>query len=87
MLNCRKVSQLISESIDRDLSLITRMRLRMHFLMCGVCHQLRKSMLQIHTATQAHARDIEDGCLASDEKLSEPARRRIQSRLDSIGRS
>lgn len=86
MLNCRKVSQLISESIDRDLSWLTRIRLRVHFAMCRVCHQLQKTMVQIHQASRTHARDIESANVASDLKLSESARRRIQSRLDSVGR-
>lgn len=87
MLNCKKVSQLISESIDQDLSGLTRIRLWMHFAMCGVCHQLQKTMLQIHEVTKAHAHEIENSDGDGTECLSEPARRRIQNRLDSMGHS
>ena len=47
MLDCRQVSRLVSESLDRDLPLWTRMQLWMHLAMCGVCSRFRQLMVRI----------------------------------------
>ncbi len=36
-LSCEQTSPLISESLDHPLSLCQKMRLKFHFLLCGVC--------------------------------------------------
>ncbi|MFW2367295.1 MAG: zf-HC2 domain-containing protein [Desulforhopalus sp.] len=46
MFNCREVSKLVSESLDRELSFTQKMGVRFHLLMCSYCarfaDQLRK---------------------------------------------
>ena len=45
LFNCKKVSRLVSESMDRDLGTVHRLGIRFHLMMCRYCaryaHQLR----------------------------------------------
>jgi hypothetical protein len=34
---CREIHRLVSEGMDRDLSLVERTRMRLHLLVCAVC--------------------------------------------------
>ena len=82
MLNCKQVSQLVSESIDKKLPLMTRMNLWMHLSMCGLCKGFRKTILRVHSEAKAYAADIENDKADSDVQLTADARNRIQQRLD-----
>jgi predicted anti-sigma-YlaC factor YlaD len=51
---CREVHRLVSEGLDRDLSLVERMRMRMHLVVCDACRNfggqmalLRRAMRQL----------------------------------------
>lgn len=50
MLNCRNVTKLCSEELERDLSLQERIGLRMHLLMCGACRNFRDQMRFLRAA-------------------------------------
>lgn len=41
MLTCKETARLVSESLDRKLSLWQRMNLRLHLMMCGACSAYR----------------------------------------------
>jgi predicted anti-sigma-YlaC factor YlaD len=55
MLNCREVSELCSEELDRALGLRERMALRAHLMMCSGCTQLREQMTTMRRLMQAYA--------------------------------
>ena len=79
MLNCKEVSQLASESLDRKLTLKERIGLRFHLMMCKLCTRYVRQLKFMHHA-----------CSGMDEKqvtetgpcLSETARDRIRNQLD-----
>ncbi len=55
---CKEVHQLTSESLDRELSMIERARVRVHLLVCGACRRfnaqmqlIRRAMRQLDSAT------------------------------------
>jgi len=59
MPTCKEVHRLVSEGLDRDLSLIERARMRMHLLVCRACqnfdnqmHLIRRAMRQIDIAAE-----------------------------------
>lgn len=54
MLPCKDVSRLVSQGLDRELSLRERMALRLHFVICASCrnfdrqvHFLRRAIRQL----------------------------------------
>ncbi len=52
MLNCKEVSEMCSEEMERDLRLQERMSLRMHLLMCSGCNNFRHQMHTMRSAMQ-----------------------------------
>lgn len=41
---CREVHRLVSEGMDRDLSLVERTRMRLHLLVCVACTRFNAQM-------------------------------------------
>jgi hypothetical protein len=41
---CREVHRLVSEGMDRDLSLLERTRMRLHLLVCAACTRFSGQM-------------------------------------------
>jgi hypothetical protein len=44
MFNCRKVSQKVSESLDRELPLHQRAMIKLHLMMCRHCFRFKKQL-------------------------------------------
>lgn len=75
---CKRVSQLTSESFERELSLTEKIQLKLHFAMCGLCrnyHQSLKMMSNIFKHIREHD-------LKQDVQLPAEAKLRIQSVLE-----
>lgn len=56
MLNCHEATRLISESQDRKLSLLEKMPLRLHLLMCSGCKNFSKQLPFLSQAMRAFAK-------------------------------
>jgi hypothetical protein len=41
---CREVHRLVSEGLDRDLSLVERSRMRLHLMVCTACTRFNGQM-------------------------------------------
>jgi putative zinc finger protein len=50
MLNCREVTRLVSQGLDRRLGWGERLRLRLHFLLCDGCANFRRHVLFLRRA-------------------------------------
>jgi hypothetical protein len=81
MYNCKQVSQIVSESLDRKLSFWTWVQLRMHLAMCGVCSRFRKNMIRVDREVKRHAFEVETDNDQNSVQLSEATRDRIQREL------
>ena len=44
MLNCKEVSLLLSEQLDRRLGFMERVRLRVHLAMCAACSRVERQL-------------------------------------------
>ena len=55
MLNCKEVTEMCSQEMERDLRLQERMSLRMHLLMCSGCNNFRRQMHTMRCAMRHYA--------------------------------
>jgi hypothetical protein len=55
MMNCKEVTQLLSEAQDRELGLTERLPLRMHLLMCKGCRNFEKQLDFLRLATRGYS--------------------------------
>lgn len=44
MLTCKEAHRITSESLDRELTLMERTRLRAHVMLCDACHNFSNQM-------------------------------------------
>jgi hypothetical protein len=81
MYSCKQVSQIVSESLDRKLPLWTRVQLRMHLAMCGICSRFRRNMIRVDREVKRRAIEVETDNEQKSAGLSEVTRKKIQREL------
>jgi len=81
MLSCKQVSELVSQSLDRQLSLRERLGVRLHLMMCGMCRRYRKQLAFIAKASRQLL-----GRSSSTSALPPEARERIEEALEKQGK-
>ena len=79
--NCAEMSRLASRSFERPLSLRTRLKMRLHYLICAWCKRYFKQLAFLHEAALHF--DEHAGILPS-RGLSAEARQRIMQRLQGV---
>ena len=79
MLNCKEVSEKVSESMDRTLPLYYRVQLKMHLLMCKYCNRLKNQLLMIRGA--ARFEELTDDAVDESQCLPEEACQRIKQAM------
>ncbi len=60
MFNCKAVTRMISESLDRKLPFYQRMGITMHLLMCKLCSRYRRQLLLLRETIRLQAASSED---------------------------
>jgi hypothetical protein len=78
MLNCKDVTQLISQSMDTSLPIGKRIGVRIHLLMCRFCSRYEKQLLLIRETMRRLVAAEETSEGPSPETLSEETRERIR---------
>ena len=76
--NCQQAARFQSEAMDRKLSFVKRVGLRLHLLMCSLCRRYGKQIRYLHSTAQDHQDHLID---ASPQTLSIEARERIKKKL------
>ncbi len=79
MLSCKDVTKLVSENLDRDLSLWRRIGLRLHVMMCKGCSAYRRQIESLNKVVSDHYRD--DPAVKNCADLSSDALERIKASL------
>lgn len=51
--NCRNVSRMLSDGLDRELPLAARVRLRLHLLICAGCTRLARQLRFLRAASRS----------------------------------
>src|SRR5438067_1152401 len=77
---CPEVIRILSLGMDNELSLFTRMKLRIHFLMCSFCQRYMKQLKYVRQVAREFPEKIGE---VSDAKLPPDAKERIKAALRS----
>lgn len=80
MLNCKDVTQLASEALDRRLTWRERIGMQMHLMICRACSRVTEQFEFLRVAGGRFRHEHPDGRTAL--RLSDSARDRIRARLD-----
>ncbi len=81
IFNCREISKLVSESMDRELPLRQRMQVRIHLMMCRLCVRFARQVRLLRWAVHEHPERLAPDATAPEAKLSDDARERIKASL------
>lgn len=81
MLNCKEVTQLVSESLDRKLPFHQRLGIRIHLLMCKLCSRYERQLMFLRKASRAHK--MHDENIELHISLPLEAQKRIKNILHS----
>lgn len=79
MFNCREVSQLVSEAMDRELSLTKKMGVRFHLMMCRYCARFGDQLTRIRDMIHAQQEDNIPS-LTMDDKVKARLNQLIEQR-------
>jgi hypothetical protein len=60
MFNCKEVTRMVSESLDRALPFYQRMGIRIHLMMCKLCTRYRKQLLILREAIHLKSKHDEE---------------------------
>lgn len=77
MMTCEETAQLISEGLDRTLSLRERLTLRLHLFGCDLCTRYARQLKFL----QRTCADADDEQSTEAAALDDAARQRIRTRL------
>jgi len=75
---CTDVTRLVSESMDRMLPVSTRIKLRLHLMICEGCAQYRRQLLALRDATR---RSASEAHAQEGAQLSSTAKARLKEAL------
>jgi hypothetical protein len=84
MFNCREISHLVSEALDRQLPPTQRAAIHLHLAMCRYCARFKKQLLALRAASSLPPQTPGDDREPSG-KLPEEARLRIKKALQNAG--
>jgi len=76
IFNCKAVTRMVSESMDRKLPFYQRIGIRMHLLMCKLCSRYRRQLSFLRETIRLQAASSED--IESAIVLPPGARERIK---------
>jgi hypothetical protein len=80
MLSCKDASQIISQSLDRQLTVRERFALNLHLLICKYCKQFSQQLHAIRAALKLASRAIEN-----DDTIKMPSetKKRLMQSIES----
>jgi hypothetical protein len=75
MLSCKEVSRIVSESMDRSVTMSESLEMKMHLFMCKFCSRFKRQLFSIRKTMRAHAalmEEVEDSvtlCAEAKERM------------------
>ena len=81
-MTCKEISRLASQQLDVRLPLLTRLRMRLHFLICAWC---RRYVKQVRLVRQVAPKYEEKVAAVSDRSLTADAKQRMKQAMQGGG--
>ncbi len=79
MLNCKGMTKLISDSLDRKITLRQKMELWLHIMMCRFCRRFRSNAITLKKLLQRQESELGKPSLAiNNDILSNEAKDKIR---------
>jgi len=78
MLSCKEVTRLVSEGMDRRLSLGRRIAVRIHLVMCKFCSRYRRQILLMREVARHYTEEVEPSEPFASVYLSAETRKKIK---------
>ena len=79
MLDCKQTSQLISQSLDRPLTMRERFALKVHLFVCKYCKRFSQQVQTLHVAIKTVVSSIESN---NNILMSSAAKKRIADMVE-----
>jgi hypothetical protein len=79
MLSCKQASEIISQSLDRKLTIRERFSLKLHLLICKYCRYFSQQLSALRVAIGANVYSIEND---NTIKMSSEAKKRITTLVE-----
>lgn len=77
MLTCKEASVMVSQSLDRKLTVRERLNVKFHLMMCSACQRMEKQLQLLRALTQRYRVTGEDKPHLDRQHLSKAASARI----------
>ena len=77
MLNCKDMTKLISDSLERKMSFRQRMELWLHIMMCGMCRRFRSNIIELRKRVRG-SKALLDQAEATAFPMSPAAKARLE---------
>lgn len=84
MRRCERISRLVSEGMDRRLSIWERVSVRAHLLVCGACRRFRQQVRRLGESLASMGDSATQP--STNEQLSAEGRQRIAQAIDDAAR-
>jgi hypothetical protein len=79
MLKCKQASEVISQSLDRKLTIWERFNLKLHLLICKYCRYFSQQLQTLRVAVKANVSSIEND---NTIEMSNEAKKRISALVE-----
>ena len=79
MITCDEASSLASKSLDTNLTLGEKMRLKMHLMACRFCRSFEKQILAIRSILRSKGKEMPED--TEENTLSKEARKRLENSI------
>ena len=80
---CREVIKLLSQSMEVKLPITTRIKLRLHYLICAWCQRYEKHLRALRKISSSLPEHVDDCC---PETLPDSSKERLKQALRGRGR-
>jgi len=81
MMDCKQASKVISQSLDRKLTLRERIALKLHLFICDACKHFNHQLLTLRTSFKHLSASVENDTLI---QMPSETKKRLMQSIESI---